>query len=72
MTARDWFSSGSIGAHGRTTLVLVDERAAFDLIELPVMEHRKEPREAPHLLTKAIEQGAVTVIFQHWIEKPKP
>ena len=44
-------------------------RDAFDLIDLPMTDHG--PRPHGHVLTKNID-GEEYVVFQFWLEKPKP
>lgn len=57
---------------GNTIFVIVEDRAAFDLIDLPVTDHG--PKESGgHVITKTIEHGLhYMIIFQFWIQKPKP
>jgi hypothetical protein len=73
---KDAHSSGSIGVHqsnrtpGNTIYVLIDDRAAFDLIDLRQRDNGK-------VLTKVIDykppfsdEGPQYLIFQHWLVKP--
>ena len=57
------------GEKHSTIFIILDDRTAFDLIDLPPTDHLKP--DGGHVLTKSID-AAAHVIFQHWIEKPKP
>lgn len=48
--------------------VIFEDRAAFDLIDLPMTDHG--PKSHGHVITKNID-GDQYVVFQYWIEKPK-
>jgi hypothetical protein len=51
---------------GNLMYVILDDRATFDLIDLPVTDHG--PKEHGHVITKHIETGPQYVVFQHWIK----
>ena len=51
---------------GKTIFVGVSRRAEFDKIERPCSDRGE--RDGNHVLVKAVEEGGVTVIFQHWIK----
>ena len=55
---------------GNLIYVILENRCAFDLIDLPPTDHG--PRPHGHVLTKNIDHGEMYVVFQYWIEKPKP
>lgn len=68
------FAAGNAGVavHGRkggvnVIYVILDDRAVFDLIDLPLTDHGPKPHG--HVITKAID-GPQYVIFQYWLEKP--
>ena len=58
------------GTEHTTIFVILEDREAFDLIDLPLSDHGRKPNGG-HVLTKSID-AAAHVIFQYWIEKPKP
>jgi hypothetical protein len=75
-TGKSAHSSGWVGVHtsakfpGNTIYVGIDDRAAFDLIDLPQGDNGK-------VLTKVIDYkppfndaGPQYLIFQHWLVKP--
>jgi hypothetical protein len=53
---------------GNLTYVILEDRAAFDSIDLPVTDHGPKPKG--HVLTKNID-GPQYVVFQFWIDKPQ-
>jgi hypothetical protein len=61
--------SAYVGVHrcenspGNTIFVIVEDRAAFDLIDLQEGGNAK-------VLTKVIECGRQYLVFQFWLEKP--
>jgi hypothetical protein len=60
-------SKAFVGIHkserpGNLMYILLEDRAAFDLIDLPEGGNEK-------VRTKAIDHGDQYVIFQYWIEK---
>lgn len=55
-----------MGSH--TVYVLMDDREAFDLIGVEVNDRSQKSPSYP-VLTKAVEQGGVTVIFQYWLDR---
>jgi hypothetical protein len=50
--------------------VILENRPAFDLIDLPMTDHGPKPHG--HVITKNIDHGEMYIVFQFWIEKPKP
>jgi hypothetical protein len=59
-----------IGESGTTIFVVMEDRAAFDLIDLPLYDHGKKPNGG-HVITKSIDEKRQHIIFQFWIIKPK-
>lgn len=57
------------GRAGNLMYVILEDRDAFDLIDLPMTDHGPKPHG--HVLTKNID-GEEYVVFQFWLEKPKP
>ena len=55
---------------GNLMYVILEGRPAFDLIDLPMTDHGPKPHG--HVLTKNIDQEEQYIVFQYWIEKPKP
>ena len=55
---------------GNLMYVILENREAFDLVDLPLTDHGRKPHG--HVLTKNIEHGDQYIVFQFWIEKPKP
>lgn len=61
--------SAYVGVHrskdvpGNTIFVIINERAAFDLIDLPEGGNAK-------VRTKVIDCGPQYLVFQFWLEKP--
>ncbi|HMJ27302.1 MAG TPA: hypothetical protein VK512_01130 [Xanthobacteraceae bacterium] len=61
-------SEDFVGIHNpRLLFISVGDRAAFDLIERPARD-AGENDDGNHVLVKTVEEGGVTVIFQHWIK----
>lgn len=58
-------AKGYIGACGSIVFVLCDDRADFDKIDLPEVDHG--PKDCGHCLSKMVEGGGCTVFFQHWV-----
>lgn len=65
-------STAYVGVHpsatyGTLVYVIVDGRAAFDAIGLPVFSQSEE------VITKNLEQGngseTVRIVFQHWLSR---
>jgi len=52
---------------GRLIYLIVDDRAKFDIINLPATEHRHA--NGGVVLAKAIT-APVYIVFQHWIVEP--
>lgn len=50
-----------------TVWIIIDNRAAFDLIDLPMTDHG--PKPTGHVISKVID-GPYYIIFQHWITRP--
>ena len=50
--------------------VIFEDRAAFDLLNLPLTDHGPKPHG--HVITKNVEHDNQYIVFQYWIEKPKP
>ncbi len=62
-----------IGVHpeARHIFVLVSDRADFDKIDLAMFD--SGPREKKgHVLTKSLTADGQTIVFQFWVEDPKP
>jgi hypothetical protein len=55
---------------GNLMYIIFEDRAAFDLIDLPMTDHGLKPHG--HVITKNIEHEQQYLVFQFWIEKPKP
>jgi hypothetical protein len=55
---------------GNLMYVILENRPAFDLIDLPMTDHGPKPHG--HVITKNIDRGNLYIVFQFWIEKPKP
>lgn len=49
-----------------TIYVIIDDRAAFDLLDLPMTDHG--PKPTGHVLSKVIDGACWYIIFQHWIK----
>lgn len=66
-------TSAYIGVHddGKIIYVLIDDRVTFDLIALPVSDHR-EYTSKKQLLTKTESSGPVYIVFQHWLKTCVP
>jgi hypothetical protein len=60
----------SIGSPERVHVVMID-RGEFDQIRLPCVDHRARAY-GYEVLTKAIAQNGVTVVFQYWLAPPAP
>jgi hypothetical protein len=56
---------------GNLMYVIFEERAAFDLIDLPMTDHGPKPDGHGHVLSKNIDHDGQYIVFQYWIEKPK-
>jgi hypothetical protein len=53
----------------KNVFVLVADRSEFDRLARPVTD--LGPRQdGGHVLTKTVNEGEMTVIFQHWISEP--
>ena len=62
--------SGWVGVATPTLIYVgVEDRAEFDMIGVLVNDHG-ETKDG-HVLTKAVEQGRVTVVFQHWLKRTR-
>ena len=46
--------------------VLIDDRAEFDKLDRPMIDHGES--NGQHVLIKNVEQEGVRVIFQHWLK----
>lgn len=60
-------SEDFVGVATETTIFVgVGSRAEFNKIALPFADRGE--LDGNHVLVKSVEQGALTVIFQHWIK----
>jgi hypothetical protein len=60
---------GKSTGRGNLIYVIVANRAAFDLIDLPLRDNG--PKEnGGHVLSKASFTGSLDIIFQFWIAQP--
>jgi len=55
---------------GNLIYVILEDRPAFDLIDLPMTDHGPKPHG--HVITKNIDHENQYIVFQFWVEKPKP
>lgn len=55
---------------GNLMYVVFEDRPAFDLIDLPMTDHGTKSHG--HVITKNIDHENQYIVFQFWVEKPKP
>lgn len=56
-------------AEGRNLMyVILEDRAAFDLLNLPSTDHGPKPHG--RVITKTIDHENQYIVFQYWMEKP--
>jgi hypothetical protein len=55
---------------GNLMYIIINDRATFDLIDLPPTDHGPMPHG--HVISKNIEHGDQYLVFQCWIDRPKP
>lgn len=68
------FSHASVGvfplsASSGNVYVVLKDRAAFNAIAVPMVDHGLRD-DGNHCLSKEVEGQGQTIIFQYWIEKP--
>ncbi|MGK2897231.1 MAG: hypothetical protein ACSLE9_00890 [Burkholderiaceae bacterium] len=63
--ARNWVTV----ATPNYVYVTLPDRAAFDLLDLPMRDHRTRA-SGRNVLTKSLEAAGVMVVFQHWLTEP--